>query len=107
MPRTMGWILAAVGIALSGSMPVPAQEVQQSAAIVNRDGMHPISAVSYREGPECELLLTGTPLATAATGKVEVEFERGRSAVSSDVNDLTEPAALGPFTTYVLWAITP
>ena len=69
--------------------------------------MNQISASSYREGPESELLLTGTPLAPAATGRVEVEFQGGRSEVRSDVKDLPEPAALGPFTTYVLWAITP
>ena len=46
-------------------------------------------------------------MAPAATGKVEVEFQNGRSEVRSDVKDLPEPAALGPFTTYVLWAITP
>ena len=107
MPRTILWIFAAVGITLSGSMRVPAQEVQQSTAIVNRDVMNQISAFSYREGPESELLLTGTPLAPAATGKVEVEFQSGRSEVRSDVKDLPEPAALGPFTTYILWAITP
>ena len=84
-----------------------AQEVQQSAAIVNRDVMNQISAFSYREGPESELLLTGTPLAPAASGKVEVEFQNGRSEVRSDVKELPEPAALGPFTTYVLWAVTP
>ena len=67
MPRTILWIFAAVGITLSGSMPVPAQEVQQSTAIVNRDVMNQISAFSYREGPESELLLTGTPLAPAAS----------------------------------------
>src|SRR4026207_1603970 len=59
MPRTSLWIFAAVGITLSGSMPVAAQEVQQSTAIVNRDVMNQISAFSYREGPESELLLTG------------------------------------------------
>ena len=107
MPRTILWIFAALGITLSGSMPVAAQEVQQSTAIVNRDVMNQISAFSYREGPESELLLTGTPLAPAATGKVEVEFQNGRSEVRSDVKDLPEPAALGPFTTYILWAITP
>jgi len=107
MPRTILWVFAAVGITLSGSMPVPAQEVQQSTAIVNRDVMNQISAFSYREGPESELLLTGTPLAPAATGKVEVEFQNGRSEVRSDVKDLPAAATLGPFTTYVLWAITP
>ena len=107
MPRTMLLALTAVGVSLFVSTSSWAQEVQQSTSIVNRDVMNQISAFSYREGPESELLLTGTPLAPAASGKVEVEFQKGRSEVRSDVKELPEPASLGPYTTYVLWAVTP
>ena len=107
MPRTILLALTAVGVSLFVSTLSWAQEVQQSTSIVNRDVMNQISAFSYREGPESELLLTGTPLAPAASGKVEVEFQNGRSEVRSDVKELPEPASLGPYTTYVLWAVTP
>ena len=107
MPRTMLLALTAVGVSLFVSTSSWAQEVKQETSIVNRDVMNQISAFSYREGPESELLLTGTPLAPAASGKVEVEFQNGRSEVRSDVKELPEPASLGPYTTYVLWAVTP
>lgn len=104
MPRILA-CLTAVGLLLSTALW--AQEVQQSASIVSRDAMNQISAFSYREGPESELLLTGTALAAAASGKVEVEFQAGRSEIRSDVKDLPDPGSLGPYTAFILWAITP
>src|SRR5262245_22108861 len=84
-----------------------AQQVEQSTAIVSSDVASRISAFSYREGPKSKLLLVGTPLAPTAKGKASVEFQDGRSIVKIGVKDLPEPGSLGPYTTYVLWAITP
>jgi len=84
-----------------------AQQVEQSTAIVSSDVASRISAFSYREGPKSKLLMVGTPLAPTAKGSASVEFQDGRSIVKTEVKNLPEPASIGPYTTYVLWAITP
>ncbi len=84
-----------------------AQQVEESVSIVSPDVASQVSAFSYREGPESELTLRGTPLTPAAEGKLEVEFQEGRSEIDAEVKHLPDPWSLGPYTTYVLWAITP
>jgi outer membrane protein OmpA-like peptidoglycan-associated protein len=84
-----------------------AQQVEQSVSIVSTDVASQVSAFSYVEGPKSKLTFRGTPLTPAAEGKVNVEYQRGRSEVDADVKRLPDPWALGPYTTYVLWAVTP
>jgi outer membrane protein OmpA-like peptidoglycan-associated protein len=104
---------ATLGLAVLGAgllaLPSTAivQEVSQSAPIVSRDVANQISAFSYREGPESDLLFTGTTLAPSASGEAEVEYQKGRSEIDVEVEKLPEPASLGPYTLYVLWAVTP
>jgi outer membrane protein OmpA-like peptidoglycan-associated protein len=62
---------------------------------------------SYRDGPESDLFLRGTPIAALAEGDVEVEYQNGNARISADVEKLPKPASLGPYTVYVLWAVTP
>ena len=62
---------------------------------------------SYREGPKSDLNFRGTPIAANAFGEAEVEYENGNARISARVDDLPEPTSLGPYTTYVLWALTP
>jgi outer membrane protein OmpA-like peptidoglycan-associated protein len=89
------------------SSSILAQQVEQSVSIVSSDVASQVSAFSYVEGPESKLTLRGTSLTPAAEGKVEVEFQQGRSEVDAEVRRLPDPWALGPYTTYVLWAVTP
>jgi outer membrane protein OmpA-like peptidoglycan-associated protein len=84
-----------------------AQQIERSTSIVSSDIASRISAFSYREGPESELLLTGTTLAPAGRGEIEVEYQDGRAAVTAKVDRLAEPKSLGPYTVYVLWAVAP
>jgi outer membrane protein OmpA-like peptidoglycan-associated protein len=84
-----------------------AQEFERSAAIVSGDVASQVSAFSYKEGPKSKLILAGTPLTPLATGEASVEFQDGRSIVKAEVKKLPDPTTLGPYTTYVLWAITP
>ena len=48
----------------------------------------------------------GTSIALASEGEAEVEFQDGRARVDVEVEDLPSPSTLGPFSTYVLWAVT-
>jgi outer membrane protein OmpA-like peptidoglycan-associated protein len=62
---------------------------------------------SYRDGRKSDLFLRGTPIAANAQGSARVEYENGNAQISAKVKDLPKPATLGPYTTYVLWAVTP
>jgi len=83
-----------------------AQQVEQSVSIVSSDVASQVPAFSYVEGPKSKLTFRGTALTPTAEGKVEVEYERGRSQVDAKVKRLPDPWSLGPYTTYVLWAVT-
>jgi hypothetical protein len=84
-----------------------AQGVERSEAIISSDALSQISMFSYREGPKSDLFFRGTPVAATAEGKGRVEYQNGNANISAEVDDLPEPGSLGPYTTYVLWAITP
>jgi outer membrane protein OmpA-like peptidoglycan-associated protein len=107
MKRTM--IAAFVAAALSGAATTEtfAQGVERSEAIASSDVLSQISVYSYRDGPKSELSLRGTPPAAAAGGKVEVEYQNANARISAEVKNLPKPASLGPYTTYVLWAVSP
>src|SRR5688572_30744208 len=107
MKRTM--IALCVAAALSGAAATQlfAQGVERSEAIASADALSQISTYSYRDGPKSDLLFRGTPLAATAEGKAQVEYQNNNAQISARVQDLPEPASLGPYTTYVLWAVTP
>jgi outer membrane protein OmpA-like peptidoglycan-associated protein len=96
-------------LALGGILPAAAfsQSIQQGRAIADSDVLSQISMFNYREGPKSDLLFRGTPIAATAQGKGEVEYQDGNARISIKLEDLPEPGSLGPFTTYVLWALTP
>lgn len=75
--------------------------------IASSDLMSQISMFSYEEGPKSDLVLRGTPIASNAQGKAQVEYENSNAQISVKVADLPPPGALGPYTGYVLWALTP
>jgi len=102
-------IALCVAAALSGGIAtqVFAQGVQRSEAIASSDALSQISIFSYRDGPKSDLFLRGTPLAATAEGKVQVEYQNDNAKISAEVKDLPKPGSLGPYTTYVLWAVTP
>jgi outer membrane protein OmpA-like peptidoglycan-associated protein len=97
-----------VAAALSGGTgTLFAQGVERSEAIASSDALSQISMYSYRDGPKSDLFLRGTPLAAVAEGKARVEYQNDNAEIIAEVKDLPEPASLGPYTTYVLWAVTP
>ena len=93
--------------ALLAATQLLAQNTQQPGAIAESDVLSQISMFSYREGPKSDLFLRGTPIAANARGKVTVEYEDDNARISANVEDLPDPWSLGPYTTYVLWALTP
>ena len=101
-------ILALAGAAICATPEATlAQAVEQSEAIASSDVLSQISMFSYRDGPKSDLFLRGTPIAANAQGSVRVEYQDGNARISANVQKLPEPATLGPYTTYVLWAVTP
>lgn len=107
MKRTM--IALCIAAALGGGTVTQAfaQGVERSEAIASSDALSQISVYSYRDGPKSDLFLRGTPLAATAEGKAQVEYQNDNATISAEVNDLPKPGSLGPYTTYVLWAVTP
>src|SRR5262245_53324942 len=88
------------------SMVASAQAPQRT-AIASSDVLSPISMFSYTEGPKSDLLFRCTPIAATGEGKAGVEYQNGNAAIDAKVSNLPAPGTLGPYTTYVLWAITP
>ncbi len=76
-------------------------------AIASSDVLSQISMFSYREGKKSDINFRGTPIAANAYGNAEVEYDNGNARISAKLEELPEPGSLGPYTTYVLWALTP
>src|SRR5262245_27955548 len=94
-------------ICLVASAQAFAQNVSQSQAIASSDVLSQISMFSYDEGRKSDLNFRGTPIAANSYGTAKVEYDDGNASISVDVEDLPKPASLGPYTTYVPWALTP
>lgn len=104
MPAMKATIAAAFLSVAAGS--ATAQQVEKDVGIVAEEVASQMQAFSYREGPKSYLLFRSTSIALAAEGDGQVEFQDGRSTVEISVRQLPQPWSLGPYTTYVLWAIT-
>jgi outer membrane protein OmpA-like peptidoglycan-associated protein len=104
IPRVMSVTLASVALALP--LACLAQQVERDVPVLSDEVAGRLEGYSYREGPESHLEFRGTALALAADGDAEVEFQEGRARVDVSARKLPDPASLGPFSTYVLWAIT-
>ena len=94
-------------ILIAVSTPGFAQNAPAPQAIASSDVLSQISMFAYREGKKSSLNFRGTPIAANASGKANVEYGDGNAEISAKVDDLPEPGSLGPYTTYVLWALTP
>ncbi len=99
-------VIAIATTTLCGAGIANSQGFETGGAIVSDDAASKIPAFSYREGPKSDLLFRGTALAPEASGEAEVEFQDGRASVELKLHKLPEPWKLGPYTTYVLWALT-
>jgi len=99
----------AAAISLLGVLPAltSAQDLERSKFIATSDVLSQISMFTYQERRKSDLIFRATPVLSAGEGKAEVEFENGNAQIHAEVDKMPPPARLGPFTTYVLWALTP
>jgi outer membrane protein OmpA-like peptidoglycan-associated protein len=102
-------MIALAVLASFGATPttILGQGVEQTEAIASSDVLSQISMYSYREGRKSDLLFRGTPIAATAQGKAQVEYQNDNALITAEVENLPDPASLGPYTTYLLWALTP
>jgi outer membrane protein OmpA-like peptidoglycan-associated protein len=100
-------LLATIVLTAASSAALFAQPDRVTPAIASSDVLSQISMFSYRDGPKSDLRFRGTPIAALAEGDAQVEYQDGNAKISADVEKLPMPASLGPYTVYVLWAITP
>ena len=105
MNRTVVALLGTILIAASATGF--AQNARRAPAIASSDVLSQISMFSYREGKKSSLNFRGTPIAANANGAASVKYEDGNADISAKVSDLPAPGTLGPYTTYVLWTLTP
>ena len=100
----VAWLILTLSVGLAG--PAAAQQLERDVSVVSADVEGRLEGFSYQEGPVSRLEFYGTALALAAKGDAEVEFQEGRASVDVSVTKLPDPWTFGPFTTYVLWAVT-
>jgi outer membrane protein OmpA-like peptidoglycan-associated protein len=105
MEARMTVVVAAIWLCSIGV--ASAQPERTSPAIASSDVLSQISMFSYEDGPKSDLFFRGTPIAANASGEVEVEYQDGNARIAAKVAGLPSPVTLGPYTDYVLWALTP
>jgi hypothetical protein len=84
-----------------------AQDLERSQHIASSDVLSQISMFTYQERRTSDLILRATPVLSAGRGEAEVRYRDGNAEIAAEVSRMPPPASLGPFTTYVLWALTP
>ena len=102
-------LVAALAFAATNLLPAhaSAQGLERSRFIASSDVLSNISMFNYQEGRTSDLTFRATPVISTGEGKVKVEYENGNALISAEVGRLPPPTTLGPYTTYVLWALTP
>jgi outer membrane protein OmpA-like peptidoglycan-associated protein len=109
MRGRMACAAAAVAIGALSILPTvaSAQGLERSKFIATSDVLSQISMFTFREKRKSELAFHDTPIISAGEGSAQVEYASGNAHISANVKRMPPPATLGPFTTYVLWALTP
>lgn len=101
-------VVVLLGIILIAASAVGfAQNARRAPVISSSDVLSQISMFSYREGKKSSLNFRGTPIAANASGEATVKYGDGNAEISASFDDLPAPGTLGPYTTYVLWTLTP
>ncbi len=106
-PTTRAAAIIALGVL--GMLPAvaTAQDLERSRAIASSDVLSQISLFNYQERRKSDLIFRATPIISTGEGSAQVEYQNGNADISADVKRMPPPALLGPYTTYVLWALTP
>lgn len=106
IPRAQALLALLAAAALLPSLAA-AQGIQRDAAIISEQVASRVDAYLYKAGSRSKLEFRGTTLAARAIGTARVDAEATRTSVEASFKDLPQPGTLGPYTVYVLWAITP
>ncbi len=88
-----------------GLVPCAGYAQQQRAAIASSDVLSQISMFNYQGKSSLEL--RPTPIVSTGAGDVDVDYRDGNARIDVKVKELPPPSKLGPYTCYVLWALTP
>jgi outer membrane protein OmpA-like peptidoglycan-associated protein len=88
-----------------GLVPFAGFAQPQRAAIASSDVLSQISMFNYQGKSSLEL--RPTPIVSTGGGDVDVDYRDGNARIDVKVKDLPPPSKLGPYTCYVLWALTP
>jgi outer membrane protein OmpA-like peptidoglycan-associated protein len=88
-----------------GLVPLAAFSQAQRAAIASSDVLSQISMFNFQGKSSLEL--RPTPIVSDGGGDVDVDYKDGNARIEVKVKDLPPPTKLGPYTCYVLWALTP
>jgi len=99
-PYRIGFLLA------FGVIPAIAVAQSQRQAIASSDVLSQIPMINYQAGAKSSLDFRPTPVAKGE-GSAQVEYKDGNARIKAKVKGLPPPPELGPYTTYVLWALTP
>jgi outer membrane protein OmpA-like peptidoglycan-associated protein len=92
-------------VVVLGLLPFAGFAQQQRAAIASSDVLSQISMFNYQGKSSLEL--RPTPIVSTGGGNVDVDYRDGNARIEVKVKDLPPPSKLGPYTCYVLWALTP
>ena len=98
-----------VAIAVLGVLPAiaTAQGLERSRDIASSDVLSQISLFNYREHKRSEIIFRATPVISTGEGGADIQYENGNAEIAAEIKHMPPPALLGPYTTYVLWALTP
>jgi outer membrane protein OmpA-like peptidoglycan-associated protein len=99
--------MVAIGVLGVSPAIAVAQGLERSRAIASSDVLSQISLFNYQERRKSELIFRATPVISTGEGSARIEYQSGNADISADVKRMPPPALLGPYTTYVLWALTP
>ena len=102
---------AAVAAALAVLSVAPglasAQDDENSRFVASSSVLSQISMFTWQDGRKSDLILRAAPVLPGGEGRVEIDFKHGVAEISAEVRRMPSPISLGPYTAYVLWALTP
>jgi len=101
-----------VAVAALGTLSVlpslaSAQDLERSRFIASSDVLSQISMFTFQERRKSDLEFRATPVISSGEGQAEVRYQNGNAEIAVEVRRMPPPGRLGPYTTYVLWALTP
>jgi outer membrane protein OmpA-like peptidoglycan-associated protein len=96
-----------ISFALSASLAVHAQQIEQGVAIVSEAIASRVDGFSYNPGSSSDLKFRGSALSQLAEGTAKVHIGDEVTEISARFEHLPQASSFGPFTVYVLWVVTP